>query len=94
MLNKKHMGSSFDDFLEEEGILEESEEMAIKSVIAYEIQKKMEQEHLSDTQVAKALETSRSSLSRLLDPKNTSITLKTMSKAVKFLGKKLQISIA
>lgn len=88
----KHKGSTFDSFLEEEGLLENSEAVAIKRVIAYEIQMKMKKAHLNKTEVAEKIHTSRSALDRLLDPNNTSVTLNTLIRAAHFLGKKLHIS--
>ena len=86
-----HVGSSFDDFLEEEGILNECSAIAIKRVIAWQIKQEMEQKQLSQTKMADCLKTSRSSLKRLLDPENTSVTLHTLDKAASVLGKKLKI---
>jgi predicted XRE-type DNA-binding protein len=88
----KHKGTTFDSFLEEEGLLENAEAVAIKRVIAFEIEKKMKKSHLSKIELAERLETSRSALDRLLDTHNTSITLNTMVKVAHFVGKKLHIS--
>lgn len=89
----KHKGSSFDSFLEEEGLLEDVEALAIKKVIAYELEKAMMKENLSKTEMAARMHTSRSALERLLDPVNTSITLNTLVKAAHALGKKLRLSL-
>lgn len=91
---KKHIGSNFDSFLEEEGILQESETIAIKRVIAYALELKMAQENISVNRLAKELETSRSAISRILDPQNTSITLNTIEKIAKYLGKRIVLSFA
>jgi antitoxin HicB len=88
----KHKGSTLDSFLEEEELLENSEAVAIKRVIAYELEKKMKKIHLSKTEVAEKMGTSRSALDRLLDPSNTSVTLSTLVKAAHFVGKKLHVS--
>ncbi len=92
-LNKNAIGSSFDDFLEEENILAESESVAIKRVIAFEVEKAMEKEHITKTEMAKRMNTSRSSLTRLLDPLNNSITLATIETALAAIGKRVQIQI-
>ena len=92
-LNKNAIGSSFDDFLEEENILAESESIAIKRVIAFEVEKAMEKEHITKTEMAKRMNTSRSSLTRLLDPLNNSITLATIETALAAIGKRVQIQI-
>lgn len=90
----KHIGSSFDDFLEETGALAETNAVAIKRVIAWEIQQKIELEHISKSTMAKRMNTSRSALDRLLDPNNTSVTLHTLDNAAKALGKTLKIELA
>lgn len=94
MINKKHIGSNFNEFLEEEGILEESQAMAIKRVLAYALEEKMIRDNLSKSKVAKELDTSRIAVDRILDPNNTSITLSTMEKIARFVNKKLTISFA
>ncbi|SBS36472.1 hypothetical protein MAQ5080_03458 [Marinomonas aquimarina] len=89
-----HIGSSFDDFLEDTGALAETNAVAIKRVIAWEIQQKIELEHISKSTMAKRMNTSRSALDRLLDPNNTSVTLHTLDNAAKALGKTLKIELA
>ena len=90
----KHIGSSFDDFLEEEGILAETEAVAVKRVIAYQVSQIMEKQHISKTAMARQMKTSRSALERLLDPQNTSITLQTLERAAHVIGKRLRIEFA
>lgn len=94
MKKNKHIGSSFDDFLEEEGILEEVDAAAIKHVIAFQLEMKMKKLHLTKKQTAEKMGTSRSALDRLLDPKNTAITLISLMKAARFIGKKLRFSFS
>lgn len=94
MLDNNHIGSYFDSFLEEESILQESEAVALKRVIAYELQQKMKEENISVNRLAKELETSRTAVCRILDPENTSITLNTIEKVAKYLGKKIILSFA
>ena len=90
----EHIGSSFDDFLEEEGILAESEAVAVKRVIAYQVSLVMEKQHISKAAMARQMKTSRSALERLLDPQNTSITLQTLERAAHAIGKRLRIEFA
>jgi len=90
----KHIGSSFDDFLEEEGLLAETEAIAIKRVIAYQVNELMKSQNMSKVAMAKKMKTSRSALDRLLDPKNTSITLQTLERAAHAIGKRLRIEFA
>ena len=75
------IGSNFDDFLSEQDCLEEVEAAALKRVLAWKIQKSMEANGLSKTALAKKMHTSRPAIDRLLDPTNTSISLKTAVKA-------------
>lgn len=86
-------GSSFDDFLEEENMLSEVEALATKRVIAYQIQQSMEDKKITKTEMAKRMGTSRSSLNRLLDPLNNSVSLATIESAVIALGKRLRVQI-
>jgi len=91
--NNKYLGSDFDDFLEEEGIKEETEATAIKRVIAYQIQEAMKKEHITKSVMAKKMQTSRSALERLFDPANESVTLLTLNKAANVLGKRLKVEL-
>ncbi|DAA95874.1 TPA: Fis family transcriptional regulator [Candidatus Gastranaerophilales bacterium HUM_9] len=93
-MNKKCIGSNFDSFLEEEGLLQEADTIAIKRIIAYELEKKMASENITISSLAKELKTSRSAISRILDPENTAITLNTIEKIAKFLGKRIVFSFA
>jgi hypothetical protein len=90
----RYIGSSFDDFLEEEGILQEVEEGSIKRVLAFQIEREMKTKGLSKTAMAKRMDTSRPSLDRLLNPTNESVTLNTMKKAASVLGRRLRIELA
>lgn len=93
MTTKKYRGSTLDSFLKEEGMLESVEAASIKSVIAFELQKAMKKSHVSKSDLAAKMHTSRAALDRLLDPNNTSITLITLIKAAHVLGKRLQVSL-
>ncbi|MBW1820416.1 MAG: XRE family transcriptional regulator [Deltaproteobacteria bacterium] len=90
----KHVGSSFDDFLQEEGLMAEAEATAIKRVLAYQIRQEMEVRHISKSALARMMKTSRSSVDRLLDPKNSSVTLLTLENVAIALGKKLKLQFA
>jgi len=87
------IGSSFDDFLAEESMLAEAEAVAIKKVIAFQLEETMEKEHITKTEMAKRMKTSRTAINRLLDPLNTSITLATIENAVAAIGKRLKIQV-
>lgn len=93
MKNNKYLGSDFDDFLEEEGVLGEAEALAIKRVLAHALEQEMQKQHLSKKAMAELMHTSRASLDRLLDPENTSVTLHTMVKAAAIVDKNLNITL-
>lgn len=93
MKKNKHIGSPFDDFLQEEGLLADAEATAIKRVIAHQIQEEMAQRDISKSALARMMQTSRSSLDRLLDPDNASVTLLTLESAAMALGKKLKVQL-
>lgn len=88
-----HIGSNFDNFLREEGILEQTEAVAIKRVIAHQIEAAMNCKKLTKTMMAKKMHTSRSAVERLFDPENDSATLLTLNKAAAVLGKKLKVEL-
>ena len=88
-----HNGSTFESFLEEEGIREEVEAVAIKRVLAWQLTQAMERKKITKKAMAHELHTSRSQLDRLLDPNNISVSLDTMARAAQVLGKSLVIQI-
>jgi len=90
----KHIGSNFDDFLEAEGVLAEAEAIAVKRVLAFQLKELMKAQKLNKAQLAKRMKTSRSALERLLDPDNPSVTLLTMERAARALGKNIRIELA
>ena len=95
--NRKTMdysGSSFDSFLEQEGIREEVEAVAIKRVLAWQLEQAMQKQQKTKQAMAKQLHTSRSQLDRLLDPRNISVTLDTITRAARALGKRVIIRVA
>ena len=89
----KHIGSSFDDFLADEAVLEETSAVAIKRVVAWQIAQEMKAQHLTKTALAEKMHTSRAALNRLLDETDTSLTLTTLTSAAKALGKNLRIEL-
>lgn len=92
-MKNKHVGSDFDDFLKQEGILEQAEAVAIKRVIAHQLQKALEHRRLTKSIIARRMHTSRMAVNRLFDPKNESVTLLTLHRAAIALGKKLKVEI-
>lgn len=92
-MTHKNIGSSFDDFLEEEGLLEEATVHAIKRVLAWQIQQAMERDRLSKSAMALRMRTSRAQLDRLLDPNNVNVQLGTLQRAAEALGRKLVVEL-
>ena len=85
------LGSDFRDFLAEEGLLPEVEILALKRMVALQLQQILDQEQVTKTQLAKRMKTSRASLDRLLDPKNPSLTVAGLGKAAAALGRKVEV---
>ena len=90
---KRNIGSDFDKFLSEEGLLEDVTAVAVKRYIAFQLAAKMDETNLSKAEMARRMETSRSALDRLLDPDNSSVTLQTLQSAVQALGGRLKIEL-
>ena len=88
------MGSRFDDFLEEEGLLEETTAVALKRVIAWQIAQEMKVQNLTKTTLAKRMHTSRAALNRLRDEEDASLTLTTLASAAAALGKTVSLHLA
>jgi len=91
-MSNPHIGSDFDDFLQEEGILEEVEAAAIKKVVACMIEQAMAETHITKSEMARRMGISRTQLDRLLDPAYPSVTLITIAKAATAIGKKISIN--
>ena len=93
-MNKEYIGSNFDNFLSDEELIEDVEAVAVKRVLAYQIKEMMETQHLSKTEMAWRMQTSRAALERLLDPENRSVTLNTMDRAARSLGKRIRLTLS
>jgi antitoxin HicB len=89
----QHTGSSFDSFLEEEGILDEVKAVAAKRVIAWQLAQEMEKQHITKQAMAKTLHTSRSQIDRLLDPENPAVFLTTLARAAGAVGMHIEIGL-
>jgi antitoxin HicB len=85
--------SSLDDFLKEEGKREEFEAVAIKEVLAWQIGEAMRSQKLSRKRLAERMGTSRSQVGRLLDPKDGNVTLATLQRAAKVVGRALRLEL-
>ena len=87
------LGSTLDDFLKTEGVLEEFQATAIKEVIAWQLQKAMTDQKLSKNKMAEMMHTSRAQLDRLLDPKAGNVTLETLQRAASVLGRTIRLEL-
>ena len=90
---KPNMKSDFDEFLKEDGIYDDVNDIAIKRIIAYQLEQEMKKQNITKTKMAQLMNTSRAVVSRLLNPTHTSLTLNTLESATNALGKKLQVAI-
>ena len=93
-MKKRNLGSDFDDFLKEEGMLKEATAVAVKRVIAWQIEQEMAAQRITKTAMAKKMRTSRASLNRLLDENDTSLTLTTLAGAAATLGRRIKFELA
>jgi antitoxin HicB len=88
-----HTGSSFDDFLREEGLYEECNMIAIKQVLARQLAEEMKQKKITKTEMAIKMQTSRAQLDRLLDPEKTGVSIDTIQRAASVVGRQLRIEL-
>ena len=93
MTHSKHVGSSLDSWLEEEGLSADAEAVATKRIIAFQLADLMEKRALTKVELARRMKTSRAALDRLLDPENASVTLQTLQRAAIAIGGKLTIPL-
>jgi predicted XRE-type DNA-binding protein len=93
MTDNPHIGSSLEEFLEDEGRLEAATATAVKRVLAWQIEERMKQERITKTEMARRMRTSRSQLDRLLDPEKTTVQLNTLLEAAKALGRQLRVEL-
>ena len=91
-MSKKHMGSSIDDFLKAEGVLDEAQAQAVKEVVAWQLAEAMKKKKISKTRMAALLKTSRTQVDRLLDAKND-ITLSSLQRAAAIVGRRVRIEL-
>ena len=90
---KGRIGSSFDDFLKDEGVYNEVETVAVKRVIAWQLEEAMKARRMSKLQMARRMKTSRSQLDRLLDPSHSGVTLETLARAAQVLGRQIRVEL-
>ena len=92
-VEKGRVGQSFDDFLKEQGTFEETTEVAVKRVLAFQLAEAMKSQGISKVEMAKRLETSRSQLDRLLDPDHDGVTLGILARAAKAVGRGIRLEL-
>ena len=92
-VEKGKPGDLFEDFLKEQGSYEETTEIAIKRVLAFQLAAAMKEQKVSKVEMARRLKTSRSQLDRLLDPDNDTVTLSTLARAAKAVGRGLRVEL-
>ena len=85
--------TTLDRFLEGEGTREEFQAVAIKEVLAWQIEQAMKKQGLSRKRMAERMGTSRSQIRRLLDPKDGNVTLATLQRAAEILGRKMRLDL-
>jgi len=93
MSKKTHRGSDFRDFLQEQGVLGEVEARALKQALSLQLDQLLKKEELTKTQMAARMKTSRAAVDRLLDASNSSVTLNTLGRAARALGRKVRIEL-
>ena len=91
-MSKKHIGSTLDSFLKDEGTFDEAQALAIKEVVVWQLTEAMAKQSLSKARLAVMLKTSRSQVDRLLDP-TRDVTLSTLQRAAALVGRKVQIEL-
>ena len=88
------VGSDFEDFLAEEGVLEATTAVAVKRVLAWQLEQAMKEAGVSQAELARRMKTSRAVIHRLLDATDPSVTLSTISKAAAALGRSVRLQLA
>lgn len=92
-IKKASIGSAFDDFLKNEGTYEATQAVAIKRVLAWQIEKAMREQRLTKAEMARRMQTSRSQLDRFLDPDSDSVTLETLTRAARAIGRQVKLEL-
>jgi DNA-binding Xre family transcriptional regulator len=92
-VKNKHRGTSFESFLKKEGLHEQVHAAALKRAIAMKLDDLMKQKRVNKSAMAAQMRTSRAAIHRLLDPENTSVTLATLNRAARSLGRKVKIEL-
>ena len=91
--NKKHVGSSLENFLEEEGILEAATTKAMKRVVAWQLAEEMKAKRMTKKRLAELMHTSRAQVDRILDPDKGNITIESLQRAAALLGRRVRLEL-
>ena len=92
-IEKEIPGQYFEDFLKEQGDFENSTKRAVKRVLAYQLSEEMKKQGISKVEMARRLRTSRSQLSRVLDPQNDRVSIGVLVRAANIVGRKLRLEL-
>ena len=92
-VKNKHIGSNFDDFLQEHNLLDECESSAVKRVLSWQLEQAMKESKISKAELARRMHTSRAGVDRLLNPANQAVTLQTMEKAARAVNRRLSLEL-
>jgi len=93
-MNKRHIGSSLDEFLEQDDLLVECEAGALKRVVAWQLEQEMKRRRLTRAKLASRMKTRREVLNRLFSKSDSSVSLQLLERAAIALGRKLKVELA
>jgi len=93
MKKNKHRGPTLESFLIEEGLHEELKAIVAKEAIAWQLQQAMKKKHISRKKLAELMDTSRTQVNRILDPKAGNVTLETLQRAARIVGRELRVEL-
>jgi antitoxin HicB len=88
-----HRGTTLESFLKEEGIFDEASAIVAKESIAWQLQQAMKKRKITKKQLAELMDTSRTQVDRILDPKAGNVTLETLQRAAKIVGRELRVEL-
>lgn len=91
--NKRHIGSSLENFLEEEGLLERATTKAVKRVVAWQLAEEMKAKRMTKKRLARLMRTSRTQVDRILDPEKGNITIESLQRAAALLGRRVRLEL-
>jgi DNA-binding Xre family transcriptional regulator len=93
MKSNPHIGSTLEDFLKEEGIFEDATNHAVKRILAWQVEKAMQEQRITKVEMARRMGTSRAHLDKLLDPENDKVQLDTVQRAAAAIGRQVRLEL-